>query len=207
MREIMASFPGAVFGWDDSHYYAHTEAQYTGIIPVLFHLKYADRSWWSIQQRRKPKMHHFQREDGEKAWNHPNLGASPSLAWMQREPGAWWSGAANAHTSQPPSVLKDGGHLGRLCRQKKRWISLDIVPLIGETWLLSGYIAKCFHKQNWEVVKSHTGWSMVYLWEENTRGSFGRYLQGNGSSFLHTLTLKQASSSIEGKLVRQLPDS
>ena len=140
-----------------------------------------NRSWWSIQQRRKPKMHHFQREAGEKASNHPNLGASPSLAWMQREPGAWWTGAANARTSQqPPSVLKDGGHLGRLCRQKKRWISLDIVPLIGETWLLSGYIAKCFHKRNWEVVKSQTGWSMVYLWEENTRGSFGRYLQDNG---------------------------
>ena len=26
---------GAVFGWDDSHYYAHTEATYTGIMPVL----------------------------------------------------------------------------------------------------------------------------------------------------------------------------
>ena len=36
MREIMASFSEAVFGWDDSHNYAHTEAKYTGIMPVLF---------------------------------------------------------------------------------------------------------------------------------------------------------------------------
>ena len=38
MREIMASFSGAVFDWDDSHYYAHTEAKYTGIMPVLLKL-------------------------------------------------------------------------------------------------------------------------------------------------------------------------
>ena len=39
MREIMASFSEAVFGWDDSHYYAHTEAKYTGIMPVLLLLR------------------------------------------------------------------------------------------------------------------------------------------------------------------------
>ena len=28
-----------VFGWDDSHYYAHTKAKYTGIMPVLLFIK------------------------------------------------------------------------------------------------------------------------------------------------------------------------
>ena len=41
MQEIMASFFEAVFGWDHSHYYAHTEVKYTGIMSVLF--------MWSLQ--------------------------------------------------------------------------------------------------------------------------------------------------------------
>ena len=35
VQEVMASLSEVVFGWDDSHYYAHTEAKYTGIMPVL----------------------------------------------------------------------------------------------------------------------------------------------------------------------------
>ena len=132
-------------------------------------------------------------------------GASPSLAWMQREPGAWWTGAANAHTSQVPSVLKDGGHLGRiLCWQKKRWISPDIVLPNGGTWLWSGYIANCFHERNWEVVKSPVRVGEWFIAVKKTlAGSFGRYLQDVEikSPFLHTLTLKQGSSSIEGTLI------
>ena len=31
------------FGWGDSHYYAHTEAKYTGIMPVLFILEHTEK--------------------------------------------------------------------------------------------------------------------------------------------------------------------
>ena len=109
---------------------------------------------WQITLDSQPKMHHFQCEAGEKAPKQPNLGASPSLARMQREPGAWWK-VQPMRTLPSPLSLKDGGHLGRiLCWQEnveflqtsflslaKRGIDVDISP--------TG-----FHKRNWEVVKS-----------------------------------------------------
>ena len=131
--------------------------------------------------RRKPKMHHFQREAGEKAPNQPEL-RSQSLAGVDT---AWVRGLVNrcsqcAHFPAASFSLKDGGHLGRiLCWQEKRWISPHVVPLIGETWHRSGYIANCFHKRNWEVVKSQTGWRnmVLYSGKKTLVDSFGRYLQ------------------------------
>ena len=135
--------------------------------------------------RRKPKMHHFQREAGEKAPNQPEL-RSQSLAGVDT---AWAWGLVNrcsqcAHFPASFS-LKDGGHLGRiLCWQEKSWISPHVVPLIGETWHRSGHIANCFHKRNWEVVKSQTGWRnmVLYLWEENTRRFVREIFAGYGNS-------------------------
>ena len=91
----------------------------------------------------------------------------------------------------------------QLCRQEKRWISPEIDPLIDESCHRSGYMANCFHKRNWKVVKSQTGWRMVYLWEENTRRFVREILICRiwKSPFLHALTLKQCSSSTEGKLI------
>ena len=69
----------------------------------------------------------------------------------------------------------------QLCRQKKRWISPDIVHLIGDTWLWREYFANCFHKRNWEVVKSPVLVGMVYRCEENTRRFVREIFAGYGN--------------------------
>ena len=118
----------------------------------------------------KAKMHHFQREAGEKAPNQSNLGASPSLAWMQREPGAWWTGAANAHTSQPPSVWKMAAILvGSVVSAEK---ALNFSRHRCSHWwnvTLKWMYRQLLPQAELGGVKSQTGWRMVYVWEENTR--------------------------------------
>ena len=59
------------FGWDDSHPDAHTEAKYTGIMPVLFILKWgcfqgpARAIWFYLQQEPSPVV------TGPPLWQQP----------------------------------------------------------------------------------------------------------------------------------------
>ena len=135
-----------------------------------------------IKQKRKPKCITL---SSKPVWtqNNRNLGASTSLAWMQREPGAWWTGAANAHTSQqPPLVLKDGGHLGRIsCVGRKSveflqtsflWLvtrdcEVDISPTAPTSG--TGRLLKVLYWLEWLTAVKKT---LV--------GSFVRYLQDTG---------------------------
>ena len=155
------------------------------VMIVFFRLKSTDRSWWSIQQDESQKCTTFNAKPARRPQINPNFGASPSLAWIQREPGAWWTDAANARTFQLLQFERwRPSWSDQLCRQEKCWISPGIVPLIGETWHWSGYIANCFDKRNWEVVQSQTGWRnmVLYLSEENPRRFVREIFAGYGNS-------------------------
>ena len=138
--------------------------------------------WWSVFSieicgsllmvywtQTKAKMHQFQREAIEKAPNQPNLGANPSLAWMQREPGAWWTGAANAHTSkQPPWVWKMAAILvGSVVSAEK---ALNFSRHRSSHW--RNVTLKCIYRQRVGE------WFMSG--KKTLVDSFGRYLQEIG---------------------------
>ena len=113
-------------------------------------------------------------------WEGPhqlNLESSSSLAWMQREPGAWWrcSQCAQFPAASFSFEIWRPSWSDQLCRQEKRWISPDIDPLIDESWHRSGYIANCFHKRNWKVLKVKRVGEWFISGKKTLVGSFGRY--------------------------------